>query len=154
MYAGRVKTWYDSRPDEAKRNHLDGADDAGVQLVRQTAALVKRDGRKAKIIAASIRSAREALALAGCDYLLLNDRVIDELNRGAHGAGAGSIVDGVEGASCPVVVGAEVSEAVFEAALKGSPAAEELKLGLEGSAAAEDRLKDFLRERVMPGVGQ
>jgi transaldolase len=35
---------------------------------------------KTKIIAASVRNREEAIALAGCDFLLLNERVIAALN--------------------------------------------------------------------------
>ena len=150
VYVARVKTWYDNHPEEAENNNLVGVSDAGVELVRQTTALISKGGHKAKVIAASIRSADEAMALAGCDYILINDRVIDELNRGTPSSAIAA--NCLEGASCPDV--GDVSEAAFQAALEGSPAAEELKLGLEGSKAAEDRLKDYLRERVMPGAGQ
>lgn len=123
----------------------------GVELVRQTAALIKKGKYKAKVIAASIRGRGDALALAGCDYLLLNDRVIDELNKNDL-SGGGEVSDNFEDATCPDV--GEVSEGTFNSALEGSPGEEELELGLSCCTAAKDRLKEFLREKDMPGSGQ
>ena len=74
--------------------------------------------------------------------------VIDELNAATSSAYALTF----EGATCPDI--GEVTEADFNAGLKGSPGEEELKLGLTACAAADDGLKEFLRERVMPGAGQ
>ena len=39
-------------------------------------------GSPSKILAASIRSAADAKAMAGCDYILCNERVLKELNNG------------------------------------------------------------------------
>ena len=55
VYVGRVRTWYAKNPDAAVANNLSGADDPGVELARQTAALIKKEKCKAKVIAASIR---------------------------------------------------------------------------------------------------
>lgn len=119
--------------------------------MRQTAALIKKGTHKAKVMAASIRGRDDALALAGCDYLLLNDRVIDELNK--HDAsGGGEVSNNFEDATCPDVD--EVTEDTFNSALEGSPGEKGLELGLSCGAAARDRLKEFLREKDMPGSGQ
>ena len=53
----------------------------GVELTRQIDALVRcHKGATTKIIAASVRNREDAIALAGCDFLLLNERVIAALN--------------------------------------------------------------------------
>lgn len=112
VYVGRVRTWYAKHPEATAENNLYMAADPGVELARQTAALIKKEKCKAKVIAASIRGRDDARALAGCDYLLLNDRVIEDLSNNW-----GDVEDAFEDATCPDV--GEVSEAIFEAALKG-----------------------------------
>ena len=82
-YVGRTNTWYASRAAETKANCLgEGVDPSlvGVELTRQIDALVRCHKGKTKIIAASVRNREEAIALAGCDFLLLNERVIAALN--------------------------------------------------------------------------
>lgn len=55
VYVGRVRTWYAKNSDAAIANNLGDVDDPGVELVRQTAALITKEKCKAKIIAASIQ---------------------------------------------------------------------------------------------------
>jgi hypothetical protein len=39
-------------------------------------------------------------------------------------------------------------------ALASSPAGEELTLGMKNSAVADERLREYIKQRVAPGSGQ
>jgi transaldolase len=151
VYVGRVRTWYQKRPIAAVHNNLDRAADAGVELVKQVSALIKKEGLKTKVMAASVKNKKDAVALTGCDYILLNDRVIATLNSSID------IDGGLKNAfatydNVPEV--GEVSRDVFEAALEQSPGRDELSRALARNAAADAALKAFITQKVLPGVGQ
>ena len=150
-YVGRVRTWYQKRPIAAVHNHLDAASDAGIELTKQIAALIKKENLGAKVIAASVKNRKDAVALAGCDYILLNDRVVSTLN--SELCADGSLRNAFENNESVPEVG-EVYQERFEAAAENSPAAEETAFALALNAAADARLKDFIKQKVLPGVGQ
>ena len=150
-YVGRVRTWYRKHPVAAVHNHLADAPDAGIELTKQIAALIKKENLGAKVIAASVKNRKDAVALAGCDYILLNDRVVGALN--SELCVDGSLNDAFERNENVPEVG-EVYQERFEAAAENSPAAEEMAFALALNAAADARLKEFIKQKVLPGVGQ
>lgn len=150
-YVGRVRTWYQKHPVAAVHNHLADAPDAGIELTKQIAALIKKENLGAKVIAASVKNRKDAVALAGCDYILLNDRVVGALN--SELCVDGSLNDAFERNENVPEVG-EVYQERFEAAAENSPAAEEMAFALALNAAADARLKEFIKQKVLPGVGQ
>ena len=144
VYVNRVRTWYSKQPREMLvKNNLSRADDPGVELTRQISALIHNEGHKAKVIAASIRNAEDAVALAGCDYILLNDRVIQDLNGSFN-----NVENNFAGSETFEVP--EVTMEAFDLALRESPGAEELDFGLSRGRDAEDKLKDYIRQKVLP----
>jgi transaldolase len=132
-------------------NHLAETSDSGIELVKQIAALIKKENLDTKVIAASVKNRKDAVALAGCDYVLLNDRVVSTLN-------SELCVDGflknafLNNANVPDV--GEIYQERFEAAVANSPAAEEMAFALAQNAAADKKLKEFITQKVLPGVGQ
>ena len=64
-YVGRVRTWYQKHPIAAVHNHLDAASDAGIELTKQIAALIKKEKLATKVIAASVKNEEPAALLRG-----------------------------------------------------------------------------------------
>ena len=176
VYVARIRTWYAKRPDALLSSRMRGtgsagngnsrsgsesesginadADanaededetvvDPGVQLVRQISALVRKEHYKAKVIASSVRGREDAKALAGCDYLILNDRVIGELNRNFRRVDANPFHESM----CPNV--GTVSEGLFKAAMWDSPGAEEIERAVACGIAADDSLREYIRNKDM-----
>ena len=152
-YVGRVRTWYQKHPIAAVHNHLDAASDAGIELTKQIAALIKKEKLATKVIAASVKNRKDAVALAGCDYILLNDRVVRTLNSELNAANGSCVKNAFERNENVPEVG-EVYQERFEAAVANSPAAEEMAFALALNAAADLKLKEFIKQKVLPGVGQ
>ena len=157
-YVGRVRVWYKNHPVNAVHNNLADAPDAGVELARQIYALTKQkcgggdEAKRAKVIAASVKTKHDATLLAGCDFVLLNDRVINNLNA-TLANGEKPIVDAFASATCPAVA-EPLTREKFEKALERSPAKEEMAYALKNAAAADARLKEWIKEAVPSGVGQ
>ena len=148
-YVGRVRTWYARHPVALAHNNLADAPDAGIELARQMCALFREEGRGTKLVAASVKNTRDALELAGCEYVLLNDRVIHNLN---HARARAPVPNNFAKASCPKV--GEITEKTFADAARNSPAAEETGHALAANAAADAKLKEWIKQKVLPGVGQ
>jgi len=155
VYVGRVRTWYKSRHEQAVKNHLGDAADPGVEFVRQTCAFIKSNGLKSKVIAASVRGRSDVLALAGVDYILLNDRIIAELNdkvSSVSGA-SGPLEDQMASATCPDHMTEDlawIDQGAFETALRNSAAMEYLENGITGYVSAEEQLKEFIKQKMPP----
>ena len=77
-YVGRVRTWYRHPAGGAQSFGCVGR---GIELTKQIAALIQKEKLATKVIAAS-EEPQERVALARCDYILLNDRVVRTLNSG------------------------------------------------------------------------
>ncbi|KAI8471274.1 MAG: hypothetical protein J3K34DRAFT_458401 [Monoraphidium minutum] len=83
---GRTRDWYNKHPGVIRDPNGPREDsgfssrvDPGVQLVRRLYGYAKARHPKSQIMASGIRSKADALALAGCDYLVLSARVMAEL---------------------------------------------------------------------------
>ena len=113
--------------------------------------MLKKEKLETKVIAASVKNRKDAVALAGCDYVLLNDRVVSTLN--SELCVDGSLKNAfANNANVPAV--GEIYQERFEAAVANSPAAEEMAFALAQNAAADAKLKEFIKQKVLPGVGQ
>ena len=117
-------------------------------LAQDTKSFIQSVASPSKILAASIRSAADARAMAGCDYILCNERVLKELNAKA----AGGVTDNVRNAAGSRNVDKSLADsftkATFEAALKSSPANEAIQLQLQSYLAAQKQLETFVEEFV------
>lgn len=172
VYVARIRTWYAKHPDALLSSRMRGGSgsrsdasesesgkdtdseadseaeaededvvDPGVQLVRQISALVRKEHYKAKVVASSVRGREDAKALAGCDYLILNDRVIGELNRNFRRVDP----EPFYASTCPTV--GTVSEGLFKAAMWDSPGAEEIERAVACGIAADDSLREYVRNK-------
>ena len=130
--------------------NLGDAPDTGIELVKQISALIRAENLHTKTIAASVKNKKDAVALAGCDYILLNDRVIANLNS-VNVVGAFTNTFQSSG-SAPFVK--PITKESFTHALKNSPGLEELTHALSANAAADAKLKEFIATSISSGVGQ
>jgi transaldolase len=76
-FVGRVLDWHMSNNPE----FLVNGPDPGVELVRSIFTYLKKWGYKTEIMAASFRHVGEIVALAGCDWLTIGPKFLDELAR-------------------------------------------------------------------------
>lgn len=90
--AGRLADWYDRNPGmlrdpnaplEARAMEMAGYGAAqanpGLLLAEKVFAYLKTNNPKTKLMASGLRTKQEALALAGCDYLVVGPRVLQGL---------------------------------------------------------------------------
>ena len=117
-------------------------------LAQDTKSFIQSVASPSKILAASIRSAADAKAMAGCDFILCNERVLKELN----GNAAGGVTDNVRNAAGSRSVDKSLADSFtkesFEAALKSSPANEAIQLQLQSYLAAQKQLETYVEEFV------
>ncbi|KIY99632.1 transaldolase [Monoraphidium neglectum] len=83
---GRTRDWYNKHPGVIRDPHGPREDsgfasrvDPGLQLVRRLYGYVNARHPKTQVMASGIRTKDDALALAGCDYLVLSARVMADL---------------------------------------------------------------------------
>lgn len=83
---GRTRDWYNLHPGVIRDPHGPREDsgfasrvDPGVQLARRLYGYVKARHPKTQVMASGLRTKGDALALAGCDYLVLPARVMADL---------------------------------------------------------------------------
>jgi transaldolase len=79
-FVGRIYDWYKksagSNWDEAT---MSGANDPGVQSVRQIYAYYKKFGYKTEVMGASFRTTSQIVELAGCDLLTISPDLLQKL---------------------------------------------------------------------------
>lgn len=89
---GRLSDWYDRHPGvlrdpnaplEARAMAMAGYGAAeanpGILLVEKVYSYIRKANPKTKIMASGLRSKAEALALSGCDYIIVGPRVLESL---------------------------------------------------------------------------
>ena len=74
-FVGRILDWY----KKAQGKDFVGADDPGVQSVRNIYAYYKAHGIKTFVMGASFRNVSEIEELAGCDRLTISPNLLEEL---------------------------------------------------------------------------
>jgi transaldolase len=87
LYVGRVRDWYKAHPNAIRDPNgpredagYEASADPGVQLVTKCYNYLHKYHPKTKIMAGDIRSKKDALQLAGCDFIVLPPQIIKELN--------------------------------------------------------------------------
>jgi len=75
-FVGRIYDWYKK---EYKRDYA-GAEDPGVQSVREIYAYYKKFGYKTEVMGASFRNIGQIRELAGCDALTISPELMKELS--------------------------------------------------------------------------
>jgi transaldolase len=150
VYVGRTQAWYRNHPVHQLSNGLHGSDKAqGVEFVRHVKTTFTNESLDTKIIASSINDRENARALAGVDYMLLSDRVVRTLNDADARDEIDEIGAGVAARGGDVPTVGEVTRESFEAALRSSPAFEEINAHLELLHKDEEALKAFVKTSVM-----
>ena len=138
LYYSRLNAWYKSKKS------FDANADPGYELARDALARAKAAGGKTKIMVASLANVDAVKRVLGADYLLVSQRIIDELaNTPASDLGETIISDA---ASVAVGAPARLDEAAYRAACDASPASEELEIALKRNAASDSELIDYINE--------
>lgn len=166
---GRTRDWYNKHPGVIRDPHGPREDsgyasrvDPGVKLATQLYTYCKKYHPKTQIMASGLRTKEDALALAGCDYLVLTAKVMSELessptlqgyNSGLSAAGAAD-EDGIERPLSPEAALSSdmedkgpVTQDSFKEQL-GPAGTELLKVGLDGLVRDVDTVLPFFRSRA------
>ena len=75
-FVGRIYDWYKAAN---KRDYV-GAEDPGVQSVKEIYNYYKKFDHKTEVMGASFRNIGEILELAGCDLLTISPELLDKLS--------------------------------------------------------------------------
>ena len=75
-FVGRIYDWYKA----ANQRDYSGAEDPGVQSVREIYAYYKKFGHETEVMGASFRNVGQILELAGCDLLTISPELMKELS--------------------------------------------------------------------------
>lgn len=150
---GRTRDWYNKNPGVIRDPHGPREDsgfssgvDTGIRLASELYGYIKKFHPKTQVMASGLRTADDALALSGCDYLVLTAKVMSDLettptlqgyNSGLSAA-ATTEEDGIERMLSPAAAAASdladmgpISEAQFNEML-GPCGKELLGQGLDG----------------------
>jgi transaldolase len=76
-FVGRIYDWYKATN---KRDYA-GAEDPGVQSVREIYTYYKKFGYNTEVMGASFRNVGQILELAGCDLLTISPELLDKLSK-------------------------------------------------------------------------
>lgn len=74
-FVGRIYDWFKKNTG----NEYTGADDPGVQSVRQIYTYYRKFGHATEVMGASFRNTSQILELAGCDLLTIGTNLLEEL---------------------------------------------------------------------------
>jgi transaldolase len=143
-FVGRIYDWYKKSAgaqwDEAARS---GANDPGVQSVRQIYEYYKHFGIATEVMGASFRNTGQILALAGCDLLTISPELLAQL-----AAGDGPVQRALDPAQARAARIERVSydEAGFRWALnEDAMATEKLAEGIRAFAADAIKLEQLMK---------
>ena len=77
-FVGRIYDWFKAETGQ----EYEGADDPGVQSVREVFTYYKKFGYRTEVMGASFRNTGQILELAGCDLLTISPDLLEELQNG------------------------------------------------------------------------
>ena len=143
-FVGRIYDWYKKQAgaswDEAARS---GANDPGVQSVRQIYEFYKRFGIATEVMGASFRNAGQIQALAGCDLLTISPELLAQLS--ASEAPLARALDPQAAAGLELAF-VQYDEAAFRLALnEDAMATEKLAEGIRAFCADAVKLEQLIR---------
>ncbi len=148
-FVGRIYDWHKKQAgsswDEAARS---GANDPGVQSVRQIYQFYKRFGIATEVMGASFRNVGQIQALAGCDLLTISPELLAQLQ--ASDAPLARRLDAARArdADLPEIHYTPADEAAFRFALnEDAMATEKLAEGIRAFAVDSARLDTLIREQ-------
>ena len=76
-FVGRIYDWYKA----ANKRDYTGAEDPGVQSVREIYTYYKKFGYTTEVMGASFRNVGQIIELAGCDLLTISPELLDKLSK-------------------------------------------------------------------------
>ena len=76
-FVGRIYDWYKA----ANKRDYSGAEDPGVQSVREIYTYYKKFGYNTEVMGASFRNVGQIIELAGCDLLTISPELLDKLSK-------------------------------------------------------------------------
>lgn len=76
-FVGRIYDWFKA----ANKRDYSGADDPGVQSVREIYTYYKKFGYATEVMGASFRNVGQILELVGCDLLTISPELLDKLSK-------------------------------------------------------------------------
>ncbi|MBI5276410.1 MAG: transaldolase [Burkholderiales bacterium] len=143
-FVGRIYDWYKKQAgeawDEAARS---GANDPGVQSVRQVWRYYKHFGIATEVMGASFRNTGQILALAGCDLLTISPELLAQLAQGDGKVERALDAKEAQGAQLERV---SYDEAGFRYALnEDAMATEKLAEGIRAFAADAVKLEQLMK---------
>ena len=113
LYVGRVRDWHATHPNFPKGggpredSGLVSSVDPGLLLIERCYNFCHKHHPKTKVMAAGVRSKDDALALAGCDFIVLSPKIMERL---AGTATADGYNDGLQAAASGLELQAALSE--------------------------------------------
>ena len=145
-FVGRIYDWHKksagSAWDESARS---GADDPGVQSVRQIFDYYKRHGIATEVMGASFRNTGQIAALAGCDLLTISPDLLAELAASDAPLAHALDADAAKARDIPEVT---LDEAAFRFALnEDAMATEKLAEGIRAFAADAVKLETLMESK-------
>jgi transaldolase len=75
-FVGRIYDWYKA----ANKRDYTGAEDPGVQSVKEIYTYYKKFGHKTEVMGASFRNTSQIIELAGCDLLTISPELLEKLS--------------------------------------------------------------------------
>ena len=140
LYYSRVNAWYKANPGKTT------SADPGYELARDALAYARARKAKTKIMVASLHNKEAVLRVLGVDYVLVSQRIIDEMAQApASDVGETIISDAPSASTAP----SALSKKAFEDALANSPAKSELAIARRRNAAADGDLMNYIKEKTV-----
>ena len=141
-FVGRILDWY--KKDTGK--DYQGAEDPGVQSVHEIYDYYKKFGYKTIVMGASFRNIGEIEELAGCDYLTIAPKLLEELLTKEGTLERKLDPKNMEGKQIEKI---SMDEKTFEKMHEENRMAhDKLKEGIEGFSKALEELEQLLAKRV------
>lgn len=144
-FVGRILDWY----KKATGKEYSSEDDPGVVSVREIYTYYKQHGYKTIVMGASFRNTGEIKALAGCDFLTISPKLLEELKNANDPVPQVLSVDKAKSAKALDKVSYINDQPKFTWDLfENQMAFEKLNEGIRGFAKDGATLKDLLKSKL------
>jgi transaldolase len=141
-FVGRILDWYKKN----KGKDFQGADDPGVQSVTKIYNYFKKFGYKTVVMGASFRNIGEIQELAGCDLLTISPQLLSELEKTESDLPRKLDPEAAKGMAIEKIA---MDKATFDRMhAEDKMASDKLKEGIDGFAAALEKLEGLLAARL------
>ncbi|OYT90270.1 MAG: transaldolase [Burkholderiales bacterium PBB3] len=152
-FVGRIYDWHRKSAGAAwDESAMAGANDPGVQSVKEIFTYYKRHAIATEIMAASFRNTGQILALAGCDLLTISPALLEQLQ-----AASGAVERNLSLPSSTPSAGARIAltESEFRRALnRDAMATEKLAEGIRLFEQDTDKLEAIVQGLLLGGAAQ